>query len=232
MPQTQPDVPAPPAPPAPPALPVFSGQRVITASDLARAAANPEQVKGLRARREMLSDQLEQATDRRDALVRELERLPASAREGVQQRIQQLDQRILQLDQDIAQTGRALAATPPELLAQTVEEPRGPDMSNYVAEDEAMGIAFATFGAGVLLTLLVGRVRGWRRRRRMGKEPVPAVRFDDPRIDRLAQALDAVAVEVERIGEGQRFVTQLLAESRPGRALAGVETTAVESAGR
>ena len=28
----------------------------------------------------------------------------------------------------------------------------------------------------------------------------------------LAQALDAIAVEVERIGEGQRFLTKLLAE--------------------
>ena len=45
------------------------------------------------------------------------------------------------------------------------------------------------------------------------------MRIDDPRLDRLTHALDAVAVEVERIGEGQRFVTQLLAESRQPREL-------------
>ncbi|MEP6492176.1 MAG: hypothetical protein ABJF01_05835 [bacterium] len=33
-----------------------------------------------------------------------------------------------------------------------------------------------------------------------------------PRLDRLEQAVDAVAIEVERISEGQRFVTKVLVE--------------------
>ena len=32
------------------------------------------------------------------------------------------------------------------------------------------------------------------------------------RLERIEQAVDAIAVEMERIGEGQRFVTKLLAE--------------------
>jgi hypothetical protein len=31
----------------------------------------------------------------------------------------------------------------------------------------------------------------------------------------IEQALNAIAVEVERIGEGQRFLTKLLAEKEP-----------------
>jgi len=34
-----------------------------------------------------------------------------------------------------------------------------------------------------------------------------------PGADRLERAVDAIALEVERISEGQRFVTRLLAES-------------------
>ena len=34
----------------------------------------------------------------------------------------------------------------------------------------------------------------------------------DDRIERLQQAVDAIAVELERVGEGQRFVTKLMAE--------------------
>jgi hypothetical protein len=34
----------------------------------------------------------------------------------------------------------------------------------------------------------------------------------DPRFDRLEQAVDAMAVEVERMSEGQRFVSKLLVE--------------------
>ena len=35
------------------------------------------------------------------------------------------------------------------------------------------------------------------------------------RIARIEQAVDSISVEVERISEGQRFVTKLLAEPRP-----------------
>jgi hypothetical protein len=32
-----------------------------------------------------------------------------------------------------------------------------------------------------------------------------------------SQAIDAIAMEVERIGEGQRFLTKVLADQQPGR---------------
>ena len=34
----------------------------------------------------------------------------------------------------------------------------------------------------------------------------------DQRLERIEQAIDAMAVEVERVAEGQRFVTKLLAD--------------------
>ncbi|MEP6905960.1 MAG: hypothetical protein ABI875_07725 [Gemmatimonadales bacterium] len=40
------------------------------------------------------------------------------------------------------------------------------------------------------------------------------------RLERIEQAVDAIAVEVERISEGQRFTTKLLSETR-GNALPG-----------
>jgi hypothetical protein len=43
------------------------------------------------------------------------------------------------------------------------------------------------------------------------------VTIGDERMKHLENAIDAIAVELERIGEGQRFVTKLLAE--PGRNL-------------
>jgi len=39
------------------------------------------------------------------------------------------------------------------------------------------------------------------------------------RLERIEQAVDAIAVEVERISEGQRFTTKLLSETRSGGAL-------------
>ena len=36
--------------------------------------------------------------------------------------------------------------------------------------------------------------------------------LDDERLSRLEQAVDAIALEIERISEGQRFTTKLLSE--------------------
>jgi len=38
----------------------------------------------------------------------------------------------------------------------------------------------------------------------------------EARLARVEQAVEAVAVEIERIGESQRFLTKVLTESRPG----------------
>lgn len=39
------------------------------------------------------------------------------------------------------------------------------------------------------------------------------------RLERMEQAIEAIAVEVERIAEGQRFTTRLLAERQPAPAV-------------
>lgn len=38
----------------------------------------------------------------------------------------------------------------------------------------------------------------------------------EARLARVEQAVDAVAVEIERIGESQRFLTKVLTDARPG----------------
>ena len=38
----------------------------------------------------------------------------------------------------------------------------------------------------------------------------------EARLERVEQAVEAVAVEIERIGESQRFLTKVLTEARPG----------------
>ena len=43
-----------------------------------------------------------------------------------------------------------------------------------------------------------------------GATPAAVSREMDERLSRLEQAMDAVAVEVERVGEGQRYVTRIL----------------------
>ena len=52
--------------------------------------------------------------------------------------------------------------------------------------------------------------------RRLESAPRDALSGDVlARLDRMEQGIDAIAVEVERISEGQRFTTRLLAERVP-----------------
>lgn len=54
--------------------------------------------------------------------------------------------------------------------------------------------------------------------RRMDREPSrPELPPDvTSRLERMEQALDSISIEVERISEGQRFTTKLLAERNTG----------------
>jgi hypothetical protein len=66
--------------------------------------------------------------------------------------------------------------------------------------------------AAVHVVLILGAYLGWRlgpwARR---QDPAPA-QLPDARLDYLQQSVDAVALEVERIGEAQRFSDKLRAE--------------------
>jgi hypothetical protein len=50
--------------------------------------------------------------------------------------------------------------------------------------------------------------------RRIERGPAPGTMSNDVivRLERMEQAIEAIAVETERVSEGQRFVTKLLAE--------------------
>ena|SRR5947209_5346031 len=83
--------------------------------------------------------------------------------------------------------------------------------------------------------LLITIISQWfgRRRRAPLKDGDGILRLEQ-RLTEMQQSLDAVAIEVERISEGQRFATKLLSE-RPGAATSdanGVPDQARRSAAR
>ena len=228
MPQQQPEIPAvPPVPPIPP-VPAVPGAREVQVFTGAGGGAvigvptTARELRALRSRRSELSNQLNSAADRRENLVSELRRMPEGpSREGLEQRIQLLDQRILQLETDIAQTGQLVVNAPSELLTST-EPARQIIRTGGGPRVEVAPIAVA-FTLAVLMPIAIAFARRiWKR---TGVAPVRAAsREDSERLLRLEQAVDTIALEVERISEGQRFVTQLLAHSHDQRQLAPVPT--------
>lgn len=74
----------------------------------------------------------------------------------------------------------------------------------------ALVIASGVFAASTLgfaVAWVRARERAIRAEQRMA--PAPG---GDARFDRLEQAVETIAVEIERMSEGQRFVSRLLAE--------------------
>ena len=61
---------------------------------------------------------------------------------------------------------------------------------------------------GLPLVILYAR-KVWNRDSASSAQSAP---MNDHRLERIEQAIDAMAVEVERIAEGQRFVTKLLSD--------------------
>jgi hypothetical protein len=64
--------------------------------------------------------------------------------------------------------------------------------------------------------LLLPLVLAWSRRLWHRGGPRPSVDLEEsPRLQRMEQAIESIALEVERIGEAQRFTTKLLADRQP-----------------
>ena len=170
-------------------------------------------VENIKGRREELSNQLTSAAGRRRRLAEELRMQPeGAARAGIEGRLVILDRRLAQLETDIAATGRQLSAAPEGLLT-TEGVPMGQDMPDNVF---ALSIVFTLF---VLFPLAFTLARNlWKRG---GKQTVVSALPAETgqRLERLEQGVEAIAIEIERVSEGQRFVTRLLSEGAAGNKL-------------
>lgn len=202
-----------PAPNAPPTLqaPGSPAQvpAVVTSTGVVLTTPTTRsELSALRSQRSEMSDQLTSAANRREGLAKDLTSAEASARPGIQARIDQLDQRILQLESDIEVSGRLLITGQGTVQGD-------PSPFNFRRDVDmnltAVSVIFTIF---VLMPIAVTIARlVWRR----GSRPAGAPQLERENADRLARletSVDAIAIEMERVSEGQRFVTKLLAESR------------------
>ncbi len=89
----------------------------------------------------------------------------------------------------------------------------------------------ATTHALLAVLFAVGAQRLMARQRALLRGVEPAL--VDDRMNRLELAIDSIAVELERIGEGQRFVTKLLAERgrEPDRSSLSPQSGSVPASG-
>ena len=182
----------------------------------ARGTPSPSAIyEGFRAQRRELSNQLDDLEGTRRGITSQLEELdPANTdRKPLENRLTDVDSRIKAVDQMLAGNAAQLAqaaAVPGAVIEQPPPAPReGPPEEAWV-----LGGIFLIVAVFPLSVALARRI--WRR----SAAAVTSLPRDiADRLQRMEQAIEATAVEVERIGEGQRFITRLFTEGEKVKAI-------------
>lgn len=203
-----------PSPPAPPSTPAPGGPAPTPAptSDVGVISVLPRtaaELAALRAQRSELSSQLNSAARRREELVGDLDGATGANRAGIESRIRLLDERILQIEADIASTGKLLATARGQATLQPPPPPARPDM-----REEIVIPVMGMLSVFVFFPIAIAYARSIWRRGGAQKVESTLERDNAERLARLESAVDSIAIEMERVSEGQRFVTRLLAETQ------------------
>ena len=85
---------------------------------------------------------------------------------------------------------------------------------------EDMYLMTLVFGTSIVIVLGLPLLRAYIRRQDRVQTLPPGEAERDQRLARIESAIETMAVEIERISEGQRFVTKLLAERETPKAVA------------
>ncbi|MFN2635433.1 MAG: hypothetical protein ABR585_00180 [Gemmatimonadaceae bacterium] len=178
-------------------------------------AGNPAAIyQGYRAQRRELTNQLDELENTRANISSQLEEVPSGSaeRKALESRMSDVDQRIVTVDGMLAANAVQLsqaAAVP----GAVVESPR---IVRQGPPDEA----FVLGGLFMLVTLLPLSVAFARRIWRRSATTITSLPRDlADRLSRMEHSIEATSLEVERIGEGQRFLTRLFTEGENARAI-------------
>ena len=208
--------------PAPAMAPAAPGQVVVTIPGASGAEASAV-YQALKAQRRELSSQLEGLEDKRRDLSQRLEEpmVGGADRKGLEQRITDIDGRISSIDKQIAESEAKIAQ---QAAVPGAVQPERPPVRNG-PPDEVYVLA-GMFIVIVLLPLSIALARRIWRRGVATITKLPAELTE--RLTRLEQGMDAVAVEVERIGEGQRFIARAFTEDGSLKAIGAGAAEPVE----
>lgn len=189
------------------AAPIMQDVQIVPATPPALPqTATPHIVAG-HGQIEALAGQLASLELQRVDMLGEIRSGDAAARTAAQSQLRVLDAQIEQTKASLKSASRTLAAEQGQVIVAP-QPPfiyrNGPD-----AHDIEVMVLFA-MAFVILLPIVIGIGRRIGRKGAPASPPMPD--NVSPRLDRMEQAIDAIAIEVERISESQRFIAKVLAE--------------------
>jgi len=175
----------------------------------AEAPGPSEVYEAFRAQRRELANQLESLEESRNELSQQLQvpLVEGANKAGLERRITDIDQRIADVEKAIA-ASNAEVARAAAVPGAVVEEP--PFVRDGPPEE--VFVLGGMFMVVVLFPIAIAYARRLWKRAGTAVMTLPAELYE--RMTRLEQSVDSIAVEVERIGEGQRFMTKVLSDHR------------------
>jgi len=168
-----------------------------------------QDVRGLRIRIDDLREQLQDAASRRSNIAGQLRNADPSARPGIEARMGELDSRILRIEKDISEATRQLTSAPSTALTGARSWPT--EFPGRVGKDLVPVVAILSVFVFAPFAIAMSRLI-WRRASVVAPRAAAMDQATTQRLEQLQQSVDTIAIEVERISEGQRFVTKLLSE--------------------
>jgi hypothetical protein len=165
--------------------------------------------------------QLSDATRKLNEAAKQYERAEGAQKEAVSAQLTEFESRVAITQQRLSNVNERIAQVQRDAAISTMGN-RAPT-GVAVADDQSrvLGVRRNDFEGGLMILIvfpIVVAITRWIWRRSPTRGPNKVLE-DTPQFTRLEQAVEAIAIEVERIGEAQRFSAKLLAE-RPVEARA------------
>ncbi len=207
----QPTVSVPPASPSPSPSPLASPSPTAPGLPAIPEDASPaDALAALTSYRKELRNQQDRLESTRRELSQSLQRntAPEAAKPGVIARMSAIDGQLATVDRQLADANLAVARAT-AVPGAVVPTPITPASQLERFSESPLAIIVGLF----VLAPLAGAY-AWRLLRRPPPIPKTLPPALEDRLTTLTQSIEAVAIEVERIGEGQRFITKALGEGR------------------
>jgi hypothetical protein len=184
--------------------------------DALRDAANRIAQNAMQAARREVQQELTELQAQRAGLDAALRTAgPGPGRAAIQVRVDRLDREIREMERALENLSGQTGVAGQTGQRPTFTETRPPDFRNFPEPridpvpiiGTTLGILFVAFPLALTISRYI-----WKR---STSAPSPALSVEQTRrFDRLEQSVDAIAIEIERISENQRYLTRVLADSK------------------
>jgi hypothetical protein len=164
-------------------------------------------IDALRLQAQVLTDQMATLRGQRAGLETQSHMLHGPARAAIRSQLAQVNDQIAAVSGDLANVRAQIGARQAPVPFIGVPPRFGAFPQRHADPDLIVGLGFAFIFAVMMPIAIAHARRVWR-----GK-PIQTASSDElsgSRLARLEQAVDSIAIEVERVSEGQRFLTKVL----------------------